>query len=319
MFYSSENTLTSALQEIETFWHSQVINGFINEGNHKLAYAYVKPEQAKTAIVISSGRIESLLKYKELIWELYQNNLAVFIVDHIGQGLSSRKLANSHKGHIQSFEHYADDLSLFIKKIVNNHWSGQKVLLAHSMGAAIAVSFFNKHKHDFNGAIFSAPMFDINNHDIPRWFAKSLLFLCSKLGLANQYVPGQADYQDKPFSLNELTHSKIRYKIFRACYQTHPEIQLGGVTIAWLNAALKIIKQIKNSQLILPSLILQAGADSIVSNPAQNHFHQNNPLSKLITIDNAKHELLCEKDNYRKTVMTHIYNFVLDVTTDKGS
>ena len=76
---------------IAPFWQEHVTLGsFQGNGDISVSYAYCIPEQAKHSVLISSGRIESLLKYKEVIYELYRNGFAVFVLDHRGQGLSGR-------------------------------------------------------------------------------------------------------------------------------------------------------------------------------------------------------------------------------------
>ena len=110
--------------------------------------------------------------------------------------------------------------------------------------------------------------------------------------------------------------SKVRYQKFTELYQSTPEIQLGGVTLHWLAEALKAKNILfKNmDKLTTPTLILQAGADSVVDNDAQNTFCQQ--LNKLqpkscpngqpIVIQNARHELLFESDHYRNQALKHI-------------
>ena len=129
MFYSDEAHLTINAKQINAFFNQQLKQDFLSTEHGTLYYGFAIPEQAKKAIVISSGRIESLFKYKELLWEFYQNGYAVFIVDHQGQGRSYRHLKNAHKGHVTRFTDYADDFAIFNEQVVNAHWQGQRVLL----------------------------------------------------------------------------------------------------------------------------------------------------------------------------------------------
>ena len=121
MFYSSEASLVNNLPNINQFFSEQLQQDFLSTAHGKLYYGYAIPQQAKTAIVISTGRIESLIKYKELLWELYQNGFAVFSVDHQGQGRSYRHLKNTHKGYVNRFTDYAHDFAVFIEKVVHHH------------------------------------------------------------------------------------------------------------------------------------------------------------------------------------------------------
>ena len=203
MFYSRESELVSNQKTIESFWQNKVQQKILPTSGANLAFAYVIPEQVKYTIVVSSGRIECLLKYKELIWEFYNNNIAVFILDHRGQGLSERTLKNAHIGHIKDFSQYSTDFNRFNLQVVDKYSKGKKILLAHSMGSAIAHNYLNEYKHSFEKAIFCAPMFGINTGNIPLWLAKFLAVSLHKLGFGERYAPGQSNYQAKDFNDNE--------------------------------------------------------------------------------------------------------------------
>lgn len=319
MFYSDETQLDDNQAIIEAFWQQNVTCSTLTLASDELAYAYAIPPSATQAIVISSGRIECFLKYKELIWEFYCNNYAVFIVDHPGQGLSSRRLSNSHKGYIESFTEYVDAFGYFIQTVVNPLWPGPKTLLAHSMGSAIAALYLKTHTQVFNRAIFCAPMFGIHLGATPLWLATQLVHTLSTIGLKTAYLPGQSNYHPKPFSENQLTHSEVRYQHFRALYHALPEVQLGGVTIAWLKAAFIATQEIANTELNLEVLVLQASDDEIVDNQAQNRWVNRQTHTTLVSFAGARHELLCEQDAIRRPVMTRIYDFLAPRTTDSGS
>lgn len=65
----SEDDLISKYETtIQPFWHSSVKHGkFVGMGQVDIAYAYALHPDAIGCVVISSGRIESLLKYKEVV------------------------------------------------------------------------------------------------------------------------------------------------------------------------------------------------------------------------------------------------------------
>ena len=65
------------------------------------------------AIVISSGRTEAAIKYKELIYDLFRLGYSVYIMDHRGQGLSERMLEDPDLGYVEDFQFYIDDLKSF--------------------------------------------------------------------------------------------------------------------------------------------------------------------------------------------------------------
>ncbi|MBT4882816.1 MAG: alpha/beta fold hydrolase, partial [Glaciecola sp.] len=90
----------------------------------------------RQTLVISSGRVESYVKYKEVIFDLYHAGFDIFIMDHRGQGLSQRSSPNPMHGYIDDFQQYVDDLLCFVDEVVYQYCA-QPLLLCHSMGSTI--------------------------------------------------------------------------------------------------------------------------------------------------------------------------------------
>ena len=309
MFYSNESELKSNLPAINEFYTNTLKKAYLSTAAGKLFYAYAKPKQANTAIVISSGRIEGLDKYKELLWELYCNNFAVFIVDHQGQGRSYRLLKNPHKGYVKQFEDYSHDLNQFNLEVVKQHWQGKKLLLSHSMGGAIAFDYLARYSHDFSGAFLSAPMFDIHTKGIPKPVAQFIAASASLLGFSGCYALGQSDYTPEEFALNTLTSSQIRYDQFRATYQQTPLLQLGGVTYGWLHTVFSFIKALDKLSITTPLFIASAENDEVVDNQAQHKLASRHKNTLIKQFKGAKHELFFERDEIRQPLLTSLYKF----------
>ena len=315
MFYSSEHNLFAQQPEITQFFKHRLHKAQLCTDNGELHYAYFVPEQAKAAIVICSGRIEGLDKYQELMWELQQNNYAVFIIDHQGQGRSYRALANRHKGYVNKFSDYADDFAWFDQQVVNKHFQGKKIILGHSMGGAIAFDFLTRFEHHYSGVFLSAPMFDIHTKGIPKPVAKFVALLASLLGCKQCYALGQKDYLAEEFSINSLTSSESRYKLFRQTYQSDSVLQLGGVTYGWLNTVFQFTARL-DKQLTVPLFIASAELDTVVDNQAQYDLVHSQSNATLQTFAGAKHELLFEQDAIRQAVLSRFYTFCESVTSD---
>lgn len=316
-YISKEYCLSETYEtEIEPFWHQCVSTGdFVGCGQVKVRYASCIPDEAVGSVVISSGRIESLLKYKEVIYELYQNQFAVFILDHRGQGLSGRLSDNPHHGYVDHFDDYVHDLSVFINNVVKPQQKGDLHLLCHSMGSAIGALYILKNPTVFDNVIFCSPMFGIRPA-MPEWLAKLLI---NTSRLVNQIFPrsggyffGQGDYHPVIFEQNALTSSKIRYQLFRNLYHQNPAIQLGGVTPQWLAAASSAMWEIEQSadQINLPVLVFSAANDSVVDNNRQAKVVKRIPQATLIEVADARHELLIESDSIRQPVMEQILTFL---------
>ena len=312
----AETELTDCIEQcILPFWKNHVRQGaFSGQHGVRVSYAWAIPDDCQGTVVISSGRIESLLKYKEVMYDLYQHGLAVFILDHRGQGLSGRMTDNPHHGYVSSFDDYVDDLVYFYQHIVQPNKQGQTALLCHSMGSAIGALTILRHPAMFSCVAFCSPMFGIRPA-LPDSVASILLWMSDKRavrrGQKNDFFFGQRDYKPVPFALNKLTHSRIRYDWFRKLYNESPEIQLGGVTGQWLAAAREAMKTIRQraNELKLPVLLLSAGADKVVDNSIQEEVAAKMPHCAFTQIPGAEHELFIESDAYRQPAMESVLRF----------
>ncbi|MDK1312591.1 alpha/beta hydrolase [Pseudoalteromonas ardens] len=316
MFYSDSNHLIDNLPYIEAHW-KRCDQGTFESPLGPLFYACHIPEQAHFAVILVNGRIESAHKYQELLWELANNQIAVFTFDHPGQGLSGRFLDNEHIGYIPRFTQYGDCLDAFFTQIVLPKWQGKSVILAHSMGGAIACDYLSRFSSPVAGAFLSAPMFAINTAPYPDWFARGIASLACNLGLSKHYAIGQTDYQPKAFTDNELTQCEQRYTLFRQLYQAHSALQLGGVSFRWLQQALTFTTDLTKLRINLPLSIASAQQDSIVCPAAHTMFAANNNACQLSHYP-GKHELLCEVDTIRRAVLEQFYTFAAQlVACDK--
>jgi lysophospholipase len=310
--------------DIEQVWGKGTFSDFQAYDGIKIQYAAFNLDITKPCIVISPGRGEGYLKYKELAFDLIGQGYQLFIIDHRGQGLSDRLLDNRYKGYVKQFDEYADDLHQFIKQIVMPHCGQHKpLLLAHSMGGAIAIRLLQKHPNSVAVSVLCSPMIAINTGLIPRSLAKCVI---SGIQIINQlfslkpwYFLGQKDHQPSEFHNNKLSHCYQRHQTFLSLYRQCPQLQLGGVTNHWLLQAFKtehvIFEEVE--KITCPVFILQAGNDEIVCNHAQakfcQHLHEFNSVihkqAQPTVIAGAKHELFFESDIYRRPALNSILNW----------
>lgn len=302
-------------RSIQPFWQNQVEQGSLQGvAGVKIHYAFVLHPQARGSIAISSGRIEAFIKYKELVFELFQQGYSVFIHDHRGQGLSGRMTDNPHQGYVDSFDDFVIDFKAFYDQVITPNSSHTPMLLCHSMGGAIGAAYLLKHPNDFAKVVFCAPMFGLRPV-LPGWVGYMLVAthgvynrLFSKSPL---YFWGQQDFEPEPFESNELTHSEERYQCFLNEYEQTPEVKLGGVTGVWLNAALDVIAQIQAQadKISIPVLLLQATADTIVDNGGQDKVLAKLSNAEKLPVEGARHEILMEAEKYREPAMDRVKAF----------
>ncbi len=179
-FFSQEPTFKEHIKNVVEKWWQQVNLGeFTGVDDIRINYASFYLDENKRDLVISPGRCESFFKYKELCYDFSQQGYNIYILDHRGQGTSQRILSNKHKGYVQKFDHYAQDLYTFIDTVVISNKSSNlstkpPYLLAHSMGGAIALRMLELYPNSIQAALLSSPMLAINSGNIPPWLAKYL-------------------------------------------------------------------------------------------------------------------------------------------------
>ncbi|CAM3409906.1 alpha/beta fold hydrolase [Shewanella violacea] len=305
---SSELMLNT--QEQQAFWDRVTESEIKTSDNISLAYMYIEHPGSERAIVISNGRIESYLKYKELIFDLYNQGYSVFAVDHRGQGLSTRTTSNPHHGYIDKFSSYIDDLAFFIDAVVTPKQYRSLFLVGHSMGGAIGTLYMDKYPNTFTAAVFSAPMYGIKLPLCSRFIRWLANLLDTKDNAEPNYVLGGKDYHADDFPKNDLTSSQARYEDYRHLYQLRPELQLGSPTNHWLVESIdvgpKLVEAARHSTTSI--LILQAEMDTVVDNLAQNHAVGGQ--CQLVKIPNARHEIFMEKDDIRNFAVEALLKFL---------
>ncbi|HEH9440379.1 TPA: alpha/beta fold hydrolase [Aeromonas sobria] len=304
-------------QTLPDFWRQHAVEGeFKSKDGVTIRYAALRQAKVDRAILIVNGRVESYLKYQELAWDLWRQGYSLYLIDHRGQGMSGRMLADPQKGYVDQFDDYVLDLKQFHDQIIMADQPAKLFLLAHSMGGAISARYLERWPDDIKAAVLSSPMLGINLGGLPKWLAKGLATTIGTVGDwigEPPYGPGQGGYQDHGFADNELTHSQSRYQAFRQLYEQHPQIKLGGATAHWIyqgitgaDAAIADAGAIKT-----PLLVLQAGNDSVVDNAAQDRFCTlaNCEGGKPLRIEGAWHELFIESDDKRQPALTAMADF----------
>jgi len=311
--------------QVQPFWQQQVASVYFDSNGVRLHAAFSNPPNSTQVVVVAPGRIEAALKYQEFVWEMAQRNIAVAIIDHRGQGLSARETENPHQGHINDFQDFVTDFQNFLSLVSERLPQHRQVLLAHSMGGAIAALYLasasgKAHQRQLaqplQGAVLSAPMFSISSGKAPIWLARAVVAAGYKLNqwFAKQkpwYFLGMGDYLPDPFAKNVLTHSAARYQAFRAQYQAEPKVQLGGPTFAWLYHALRASeKAIAYADAIeIPVQVVQAGGDQVIRPDGQERFaaRLQHPDSGLQRVPDSHHEIVMEQDRYRDQLLAVLW------------
>ena len=86
---NTENQLNENFNAtINEFWEKNIQSSLFFGVDHKEIYTVSIKTGNSRAIVISQGRNENILKYKELAYDLNQQGYDLYLIDHRGQGFS---------------------------------------------------------------------------------------------------------------------------------------------------------------------------------------------------------------------------------------
>jgi lysophospholipase len=267
-------------------------------------------------VLLLQGRTEFLEKYIEVIDELGARGFEVWALDWRGQGLSDRLLENRHKGHIDRFETFLDDLHWFANAVVPLTGKRRTVVLAHSMGGHIAMRAMLEGRLRPERAVLSAPMFDLPVSGIKRMGARLLAATATGLGAGGVYVPGMGDYEagERTFEGNPFTGDRTRFDRMRAAVAANTDLALGGATLGWSHAAFKSIDTLERLSQeapdICPVLVCSGLSDRVVSVPAHRDMAARLEACTCLSFEGAQHEILIETDPLRQKFWEAFDEFV---------
>jgi lysophospholipase len=260
------------------------------------------PPGARGTVLLFPGRTEYVEKYGRTAAELAQRGYATLTLDWRGQGLADRPLPDRATGHVARFSDYQRDVRAAVAAARNLGLPRPWHLLAHSMGGSIGLRAAVEGL-EVSSAVFSAPMWGII---LARWmrpFALAVSGAARPLGLGHRYAPGtQAETYviAAPFKDNMLTRDAAMYAYMRQQLRAHPELALGGPSLAWVHEALRETRALRAmAPPALPALSVVGSAERIVQTRAIETVMRRWPGGALEVYEGAEHEILMEGPEMR--------------------
>ena len=203
------------------------------------------PGGERGTVLLFPGRTEYIEKYGEVAARLVAHGLHVATIDWRGQGLSERTHRDESVGHVDEFAEYQRDVAALLAFAAD--LPRPLHLLAHSMGGAIGLRALHEGL-PVKAAVFSAPMWGLTMKPHLRPAAWVLSSLSRHLSFDGNYAPGTGPahlVETAAFELNALTGDRAQWERMQRQYAAHPELALGGPSLAWLNEALKEMKALR--------------------------------------------------------------------------
>lgn len=269
----------------------------------------------KGTVIILPGRNEAIEKYFETIRDFSERGLGSAILDWRGQGGSDRLLKDPQRGYIDSFHDYARDLEQFFEEVVLPDCRGPFYVLGHSTGSLIALLSSLAMTNRVRRMVLIAPLLALTGIPLSTRSIHRLATGFYAAGLGTMYFGGGPRPREaKPFATNVLTTDRTRYLRNQLLFEAHPELALGGPTVAWVRAACVASETVQDEEFIarlqIPMLFVAAGADQVVSTPAIERYVRRIKSASLLTIDGARHEILQEADIFREQFLAAFDAFV---------
>ena len=264
-------------------------------------------------VFVFPGRTDYIEKYGGLANFCLSNNLNVIAIDWRGQGLSERLLDDKNIGHIEDFKNYQNDVEVIINEAKGAGLVKPWIIFAHSMGGLIGLRTL----HDnpvFEKVVFTSPMWGIQMPPILKSGASIIMSLISLIGKMETYAPTTSPKTrilNEEYEFNKLTSDIRNFKLLRQQLIQHPDLQIGGPSSAWVSAALDEIEfQIGKEPPITPALCFLGEKEEIVDNLAVREFCKNWDSCDLISIPDAKHDLLMEKKMILHSLFEKLEKFI---------
>lgn len=269
----------------------------------------------KGTVVVLPGRNECIEKYFETVRDLASRGFGVAMLDWRGQGASDRLLKNPQRGYVKSFHDYVADLEQLFTDVVLPDCRGPYYILAHSAGALVALLASAAMVNRVQRMVLIAPFLDLPDQRVSMKTVRRVGSALTYAGLGRLYAAwGPRKALPTPFEINLLTTDPDRYRRNTGLYQAYPQLALGGPTVRWLRAAAIAAEMVRDPEFMarmkVPTLIIGAGNDRVVSTRAVEHFARHIRLGSFLMIDGAKHEILQERDYFREQLLAAFDAFI---------
>ena len=255
--------------------------------------------ELKRCVVFLNGRSEWIEKYDYLPHEMGLESGTAFLTwDHRGQGVSG-----GQRSFIDTYDTYAKDAAAVISHAIPGV---SYVVLAHSMGALVALYAALKGLMHPTAQVLSSPLLRLPNHPFKRKWSRPIARLLVQVGLGGlELGAGRTDPDN--FAINRLTHSHEAFK--RVANTPYP---IGTATAGWLHATFNATDLIFDANLLaslaIPTLVVGATEESIVDPHGFSEWCQRARSACKVPVEyrligSARHELLNEVPRVREEVL----------------
>jgi len=237
-------------------------------------------------IVLVHGLADHSGRFEEIGQFLASGGWTVYACDLRGHGLSS----DGHQAgrvHVDHFSDYANDLSAMISLAKQHHPDLPVIILGHSMGGLISLTYALNHPQELDGVVLSSPALGAHADAQPPAVLNLLVRMLVHIKPRLLF----------PSDLNTGSISRDA-DVVRA-YIDDPLVS-EKVSARWYVEITKAIDDIQGraAELKIPTLLMQSGDDRLVDPQAASNWAKEAPkdLLKLVVWDGFFHEMFNEPE-----------------------
>src|SRR5215472_11743949 len=174
-----------------------VWGGFTTTDGAVLRWGHLPAAEPRAQCVLVGGFGDFIEKQFETIRDLAARGFTVWCLDWRGQGGSARPRHLPHRPRARNFDRDADELAQFTTaKLIGGL---PRLLIAHSMGGAIAMLCLHRHRRLFDAAVLSAPMLGLLTGQTPHALLRALTAPARLAGFGICRLPGTRRFRpDRP-------------------------------------------------------------------------------------------------------------------------
>jgi lysophospholipase len=280
-----------------------------------LRWGHLAADTPRAECVVVGGFGDFIEKQFETIRDLAARGLSVWCLDWRGQGGSTRPKRWPQRPRARRFDRDAQELAQFAAERLTP--GRPHVLIAHSMGGAIALLCLHEHPGLFDAAILSAPMLGVPIGRTPPTLLRAVTGSVRLSGFGICRLPGTYRWHpDRPPTpeRSRISSDAERCRIRHAWVSSNPALRLDQPTYGWLDPALSLIARIGRRQFLArittPILLGSAGREQIVASAAHYRAARLLPNCTLFELPDSKHEPFLERDPIRNAWFERIDRFL---------
>jgi lysophospholipase len=282
-----------------------------------LRWGHLPVPEARAACVLVGGFGEFIEKQFETVRDMAARGVAVWCLDWRGQGRSTRPRRLPTRPRARNFNRDAEDLAAFVGAALPAELP--RLLVAHSMGGAIALLCLRKHPRLFAAAVLSSPMVGLRTGKVPPGLIRCITGPARAAGLGACFIPGahkwRADRIPTP-ERSRISTDADRCRLRHAWFSADPELRLDEATYAWVDSALALVSRISKPEFLsvirTPILLGQAGREVVVSRAAQRRVARLLPNCRFVELVDSKHDPFLERDAIRDYWLSCLDRFIAE-------